>query len=635
MDADSLIGKTVRIKATTLDATTQNPHMWAGLWGEVTGQTPFGGLNVAVGNKTKIFEASDLEVVADAAPPPPPPARKDEATPAEASLVYESPLTAINSPTNPRRRRGLDVDSLAALADNIRKHGLFTPILARPLPVERVEETADMNPRPSLEVVAGERRWRAVQLAELKTVPFLVKPLTDAEVLEIQLIENIEREDLDAMEEAEGFDLLRTRLGYTVEQIADRIGKGRGASYVRKTMKLLDLCPEAREAMYEGHLGRSTGLVVARYPAERQAAVLAYIKSQAVKAGKGTEPAAFRLIAPMVHTRFNLKLASAAFDIEDAALLPDAGACSQCPKRTGNEQDLFGDGDMVDGQSCTDDACFAAKKTAHAQRLRANAEAEGLHVIDGDEAKEVRPNPHNPVLKGYVRLSDVAGTVKGGDGEEREITFEDALRAKGRKAPKPTMLIDPHTGKGEKVIPLALADELTPEAQTTAPPPTAGAFAHVSAPLTEEDKAWRDGPVRNAGLMRLFDAVRSRPRTEDELRLALRTLLSISTELPRLERYLGWDEALRDSDEPFGVYRAKCADLDATQLGEVLTMAALEIALTEYGYDDIVPHELLAAYGIDLLAVRDKVADDMQHQDGTPLGDDGEPAEATGEEEAV
>lgn len=290
---------------------------------------------------------------------------------------------------------------------------------------------------------------------------------------------------------------------------------------------------------------------------------------------------------------------------------------------------------MVDGQSCTDDACFAAKKAEHAQRLRTNAEAEGLHVIDGDEAKEVRPNPHDPVLKGYVRLSDVAGTVAGSDGEEREITFEDALRAKGRKAPKPTMLIDPHTGKGEKVIPLALADELTPDAQTTAPPPTAGAFAHVSAPLTEEDKAWRDGPVRNAGLMRLFDAVRSRPRTEDELRLALRTLLSTSNELPRLERYLGWDEELRESDEPYGVYRAKCADLDATQLGEVLTMAALEIALTEYGYDDIVPHELLAAYGIDLLAVRDKVADDMQRQNGMPLGDDGEPAEETGEEEAV
>ena len=171
----------------------------------------------------------------------------------------------------------------------------FIFFLVRLLPASRLEETSGMDPRPAYEVIAGERRWRAAQLAELSTMPMVVRHMSDQAVLEMQLVENIEREDLDPMEEAEGFQLLREKLGYTVEQIADKMGKGRGPSYVRKRMKLLDLTPESREAMYDGTLQLSTGLLVARYPAEKQAAAIKHIAGMATRLPDGTlVPAPFR-----------------------------------------------------------------------------------------------------------------------------------------------------------------------------------------------------------------------------------------------------------------------------------------------------------------------------------------------------
>ena len=628
-----LIGRQVRISLEATDMMSGSPHMWAGKYGEINGQTPLGAYTVVIGGskKAKVFDLKDLELLpvhegAGAAAGAAPVA---QAVPRSTEFVEAAPLLAINSPTNPRRRRGLDMDSLNALATSVRAHGIAQPILVRPLPAARVEETSALEPRPAYEIVAGERRWRAAQIAELATMPMLVRQLSDEAALEIQLVENIEREDLDAMEEAEGFALLRDKLGYTVEQIADRIGRGKGASYVRKAMKLLDLTPESREAMYDGHLGRSTGLLVARYPAERQAAVVEYIKSQAVvRKGAAPEPAPFRDIAKALYARFNTVLAQAVFDIEDASLVPAAGACSGCPKRTSTAQDLFGDAEHAT-DSCTDEGCFAAKKAAHVAVVRSKAKAEGLKVLSDDEASAARPSPHSRMLSGYTRVDDVVRVVKGDDGQEREETFADALRSLGRKAPKPVVLIDPYTGEAVRVIPDEVADKLMPpdEDDGSAHKPGRTPLAVDTCP--PEVKAWRDSGVRRAALITAFDLIRTGQRSEDELRRTALALLAqpmTDEALPRLEDYMGWTEDLDAAPDVWLVVRDKVLAMNADALGQLIAMASLELVLTSYPHNEDAA-AVLGTYGIDLLAVRDKVAEDLAREDGEAMAAEGEPAD--------
>ncbi len=148
-------------------------------------------------------------------------------------------------------RRDFREDELAELADSIRARGLLQPIIVRPDPDE-----------PHLmEIVAGERRWRAAQKAGLHTVPVIVRSLSDKEVLELAIIENVQRSDLNAIEEASGYRELIERFGYSQEQVADIIGKSR--SHVTNTLRLLKLPAEVQELVQSGALtaGHARALV--------------------------------------------------------------------------------------------------------------------------------------------------------------------------------------------------------------------------------------------------------------------------------------------------------------------------------------------------------------------------------------
>lgn len=633
-EIEALKGASVQINHDATDIMSGNLHMWAGKHGTLQGTNPFGAALISVGNATKVFDRDQFAITAapGAAPADAPAATATEAaTGPAARLVDAPPLLAINSPTNPRRRRGLDVDSLRTLADSIIAHGLGSPILVRPLPASRVEETSGMEPRPAYEVVAGERRWRACQLAELPTMLMFVREMSDQAVLEMQLVENIEREDLDPMEEAEGFALLREKLGYTVEQIADKMGKGRGPSYVRKRMKLLDLTPESREAMYDGTLQLSTGLLVARYPAEKQAAAIKHIAGMATKAADGTlVPAPFRDVSLALYRKFATILKTAAFDTTDPGLVLTAGPCTLCSKRTRAHEDLFAEATDAGEDSCLDSACWQDKKTAHVQRIRADAQARGLQVMDESEALKVAPSPHSSYRSGYTRLTDTAYIETGDDGEERVVTYADALRAQGRKAPKPVVLINPHTAKAEELIPDDVAPKLLPKkVQEERAAEAAEIEDGVARRQAQQDatppevRALRRQDVMRAIMFRLFDAVRTRDRTTDELRLIAEQFIAHNndTAFGFLEQYMGWDSG-QDGD-PAAYLREKLAALDAQQLAQVITMAAMEGALNLYGgryqdEEDALPY--IQAQGIDVLAVRDKVDEDLQRQQAAAAG---------------
>lgn len=142
-------------------------------------------------------------------------------------------------------RKVFEPEALQQLADSIAVHGVIQPLLVRPL-------TRDAFGHQAYEIVAGERRWRAAQKAKLHDVPVVIQELTDHETLEVALIENLQRQDLGPLEEAEGYQRLMDEFRHTQEALAQRLGKSR--SHVANMLRLLKLPPNVRKALQDGTL---------------------------------------------------------------------------------------------------------------------------------------------------------------------------------------------------------------------------------------------------------------------------------------------------------------------------------------------------------------------------------------------
>jgi ParB family transcriptional regulator, chromosome partitioning protein len=268
------------------------------------------------------------------------------------AVPQEVPLSLLmESATNPRQH--FEEDDLNELAETIRKSGVYQAILARPKD-------------DRFEIVFGARRYRASQLAGKATIPALVREMSDAEVLEAQLVENLQRRDVHPMEEAEGYKrlLALTEPTYTVEQIATRVGKTPG--YIATRLKLTDLSDEVAAAFYQNHIGTGHALLLAKLPADVQPLGLTACFKE-VYTGSGDKPT--RILLPVRHLRFWIEtnvlllLKDAPFDKRNAQLVPAAGSCVDCPKRTGHNKLLFADLGKQD--NCTDPTCYQAKVKAH------------------------------------------------------------------------------------------------------------------------------------------------------------------------------------------------------------------------------------------------------------------------------
>ena len=153
-------------------------------------------------------------------------------------------------------RRHFDEESLSALAESIRENGVLQPILVR----------RDPGQPDAFEIVAGERRWRAAQIAQLHEVPIVIRELSDAETLQLAIIENVQREDLSPLEEADGYRQLMEEFSYTQEALSNVIGKSR--SHIANTLRLLKLSEPVRDLLTEGKLsaGHARALLNAEAP---------------------------------------------------------------------------------------------------------------------------------------------------------------------------------------------------------------------------------------------------------------------------------------------------------------------------------------------------------------------------------
>ena len=169
--------------------------------------------------------------------------KTDAAAPNAAPIsgLSEIPVEWINTgPWQPRRI--FDQESLAELANSIRQKGIVQPVLVRPNPKRAAR----------LELIAGERRWRAAQLAQLYVIPAIVRDFSDTEAYEIALIENIQRADLSAIEEAHGYQKLLEHHNYTQEQLSEIIGKSR--SHIANFLRLLALPSKVQDMVVVGTL---------------------------------------------------------------------------------------------------------------------------------------------------------------------------------------------------------------------------------------------------------------------------------------------------------------------------------------------------------------------------------------------
>ena len=160
-------------------------------------------------------------------------------------------------PNPDQPRRSFDQDLLQDLANSIAEKGVIQPLIVR------------MNPRREgeYEIVAGERRWRAAQMAKLHEIPVLVREFNDTEVLEVAIIENIQRADLNPVEEATGYNQLMHKFGHTQEKLAEVLGKSR--SHIANCVRLLNLPEEVLLFLREGKLssGHARALITAEDPA--------------------------------------------------------------------------------------------------------------------------------------------------------------------------------------------------------------------------------------------------------------------------------------------------------------------------------------------------------------------------------
>ncbi|MDK3071775.1 ParB/RepB/Spo0J family partition protein [Sedimentitalea sp. JM2-8] len=182
---------------------------------------------------------------------PEPQARKGERSSADIQVPIEKLFA---NPNQPRRTFvQSDLDDLTA---SIKEKGVLQPLIVRP----RIGDT--------YEIVAGERRWRAAQMAQLHEIPVLVRNFDDVEVLEVAIIENIQRADLNAIEEAAGYRQLMDSFGHTQEKLAEALGKSR--SHIANLMRLLTLPEDVRDLLRDGILtaGHARALITADNPSD-------------------------------------------------------------------------------------------------------------------------------------------------------------------------------------------------------------------------------------------------------------------------------------------------------------------------------------------------------------------------------
>lgn len=299
-----------------------------------------------------------------------------------------------------RRRSHFKPVEITELADSIKQHGLINPITVRPWKGVRNKATGKF--KGEYELVAGERRLLATKEAGYDSIEAIVRDLSDEATIEIQLIENLKRVDVDPLDEAFSYQYLienaemderGSKRPYTVADIAAKFA--RTEELILRRLKLVDLCDEGKKDLGDGFLPLAHAELLARFPIATQEKLLKdniYNYSWQAKEKKTAGAVSLASLQQAV-TDNNAKriIASAKFDPKDATLRADGLTCPECPKRTGYSPKLFSDTALGNKDTCLDQACWDGKLKAMLVQKR---EKLALDL----------PNPKNLPLKELVML---------------------------------------------------------------------------------------------------------------------------------------------------------------------------------------------------------------------------------------
>ena len=306
------------------------------------------------------------------------------------NAVLELELKSIAaSKLNPRKH--CDPVKMAQLVASVKEQGVRLPVMVRP---------AKSGTAAKYEIVYGERRYRASITAGKKTIPCIIKELSDVQSLELMTIENLDREDVHPLEEAEGYEtLLKMKSCKTADDLAIKVGKSK--SYIYGRLKLLELIPDNRKLFYDGRLSASVALLVSRIPKDLQKKAGRYCAG--IGNGNG-EPLSYNSAQEHIQEDYMLLLKEAPFDTKDKTLSGKVGSCVDCPKRTGNQRELFAD--IKSADVCTDVACFKEKQNAFIQRMLEKLKQSGKKIMSVEEAKKLFTYSHQTTLNKYYNLDE-------------------------------------------------------------------------------------------------------------------------------------------------------------------------------------------------------------------------------------
>lgn len=445
-------------------------------------------------------------------------------------LLVNVPLDQLHdSPWQPRTHYA----NLEGLADSIRTDGVLQPLMVRPrLPNKLRDDITD-----GYEIIFGHRRSRAAELAGLTHVPCVVVSMVDSEVRSAQMAENVQRDNMRAIEEAAGYQAQIEADGITMAELAKRIGMS--PSHVSARLKLLQLMPTVRQALEQGDIGAEIAVLVARVgPPTVQAQALADITAKGMRSDLSDGGRrSLREVRNLLAEKYTLELTGRVlFDPEDPALLPDAGACSACPKRSGNAPE-FADlvaladqkpnamGRMDDWPSrcgpdlCTDPDCYARKKSVVLARKVEELAASGHEVVSGAKARAAL-DVHGNVRGPYVAATEVKAELS---------RVNKSLAKAGKAAPTPITIQDPRTGKVVTAYRRADLERVgaAPKAPEASNRPQQ---MNWTALRKEEETACQvETDARMRLLRTVHQALQQRPRTRVDLQMVVAHLLDISS----------------------------------------------------------------------------------------------------------
>ncbi|ARV12287.1 partitioning protein [Gilvibacter sp. SZ-19] len=246
-------------------------------------------------------------------------------------------------------RKTFDDKQLQQLSDSIKEFGVLQPITVRKSGKDFI-------------IVMGERRFRASKIANKKTIPSIVRTYENDEVLEVQIIENLQRKDVEPTEEAEAISYLSDK--YSPLEIAKRLG--RTDNFIRQRLKLAGLIDGFKHFVRNGEMTISLGVGVALFTPEEQQMMLETM---------GDNFKAHQINRMINDQTYDLE--KAPFDVADKKLVSKAGSCVECPFNAANQGNLFGEGKMV----CTKSACFETKKTKSFLNLIEKSKKENILLI--------------------------------------------------------------------------------------------------------------------------------------------------------------------------------------------------------------------------------------------------------------